>query len=337
MIHIFFTAANAVLPIVLLIALGWYLRLVGFLSEDFVRVGNKLVFRVCLPCMLFVNVYDIHMLTEVRADVVAYGCAAVLVIFALGLLSAPLVTPFPERRGVFLQCTFRSNFAIIGMSLASALAGDSALAVTAVLSAFTIPLFNILAVVSLSLYIRGDGTDRRRLSSVVKAVVRNPLIIGVVLGLLCLALRALQVSLWGSAVLSLREDLPFLYTALRNLKSIASPLALLVMGGQFRFSSVRGLFREIAASTLFRLILAPLIGLGGAVLLSRLGILSFGASEYAALIALFASPVAVSSGVMAGEMGSDEQLGTQLVIWTSLLSVFSVFFLVCVMMYLGLF
>lgn len=85
--HIFATAFNAVLPILLLILLGYFLKKRKFLSEDFLKIGNKLVFRVCLPAMLFINVYDIDSFTSIRWDMVVYCMAAVLGIFVLGLVT----------------------------------------------------------------------------------------------------------------------------------------------------------------------------------------------------------------------------------------------------------
>ena len=77
--HILFTAVNAVFPILLLILLGYFLKRKGFLSSDFLAVGNKLVFRICLPCSLFVNVYEIAGIDAMRWDVIGYALAMVLV------------------------------------------------------------------------------------------------------------------------------------------------------------------------------------------------------------------------------------------------------------------
>ena len=331
---ILFTAVNAVAPVVLLILLGYLLRQSGFLSGDFVKTGNRLVFNVCLPCMLFINVYNIESFAAINWPFVLYCAAVILLIFALGFVTAVLLTKRPERRGVIWQCSFRSNFAIIGLSLAGALGGDEAEAVAAIVSSFAVPLLNIISVVSLSVFAKeGEKSDFRK---ILKNIAKNPLIISVVLGLLCLCIRELQVAKLGAAVFTLKEQCKFLYTAVNNLKSVASPFALLVLGGQFTFSAVKGLLKEIAAGTLWRILLAPLIGIGGAVLLGGMGVLSCGANEYPALIAMFGSPAAVSSAVMASSMGADEQLATQLVVWTSLFSVITVFAEVCILMAAGL-
>ena len=331
------TAVNAVAPVVLLILLGYLLKQSGFLSADFVKTGNKLVFNVCLPCMLFINVYDIDGFSSINWDIIVYCVAMLLVIFTLGFFTSVLATKVPERRGVIWQCTFRSNFAIIGLSLAGALGGEEAMAVAAIVSSFTVPLFNILAVIALSLFVKTGGDKKRDIRNILRNIVKNPLIIAVVLGLLCLVIREVQSAYFGAPVFTLKQQGKLLYTTLNNLKAIASPFALLVLGGQFAFSAVRGLLKEIAAGTLWRIVLAPLLGIGGAVLLSRsFGILSCGVNEYPALVAMFGSPVAVSSAVMAGSMGGDEQLATQLVVWTSLLSILTIFAQVCILMSTGL-
>lgn len=333
---ILITAVNAVAPVVLVILLGYLLKQGGFLSREFVKTGNKLVFNVCLPCMLFINVYDIDGFSSINWDIVLYCTAMLLVIFTLGFFAAVLTTDVPQRRGVIWQCTFRSNFAIIGLSLAGALGGEQAMAVAAIVSSFTVPLFNILAVIALSMFVDHGGGKKTDVREILRNIVKNPLIISVALGLACLGIRELQTALWGSAVFTLKQQGKFLYTTLNNLKAIASPFALLVLGGQFTFSAVRGLLKEICVGTLWRIVIAPVLGIGGAILLGSTGLLCCGVNEYPALIAMFGSPVAVSSAVMAGSMGGDEQLATQLVVWTSLFSILTIFGQVCVLMSIGL-
>ena len=337
--HILFTAVNAVAPIILLILLGYLLRQKGFISESFVKTGNKLVFKVCLPCMLFINVYSIESFAAIRWDIVGYAIAVIFLIFVLGLATCIVTTDDAKQRGVIWQCTFRSNFAIIGLTLAGALGGSEATGVAAVVSAFSIPVFNILGVIALSVFLNksGNGSKLQNLKNIILNIVKNPLIIGVTLGLVCLGIRSLQAEMFGEVVFALNKQTKFLYTAVNNLKSIASPLALIALGGQFEFSAVKGMLKEIVVGTAWRIVIAPLLGIGGAVVLSKYtNLLSCGVNEYPALIALFGSPVAVSSAVMAGSMGNDEQLATQLVVWTSICSIVTIFLLVCILMAAGL-
>ena len=335
LLHILETAVNAILPIVLLFLLGYFLRQKGLLTTNFTEVGNRLGFQVCLPCMLFVNVYNIESFALVQWDIAIYSIVMGCVLFLLGIGVAQTATKVPQRKGCILQCVFRSNVAVVGLPLATALGGETAAAVCAISTAFTLPVFNTLAVLALTLFV-GDPT-RIDIKRILKNIAKNPLIQGIALGLVCLVIRSVQLEIFGSVVFSLKEDLTFLYTALNYIKVIASPFALLILGAQFDFSATGEMLREIVTGTVCRVLIAPSLVLGLAWLLSTYtDILHCGVNEYPALIGLFGSPVAVSSSIMAAQMGNDEQLATQLVVWTSIASIVSMFLTVFILMFTGL-
>ena len=319
LVSIFSTGMNSIFPIMLLILFGFALRQKGFLSDEFVRIGNMLSFQYLLPIKMFLNAYKIEKFSHIPWRLVLFSLVMMVVIFALGCFTAPLATKDPRRKGVLLQGTFCSNTAIIGISLAGIL-----------------PLMNILAVVSLSMFIRREG-KRKSLKQLLRDVVTNPLIVGIVLGFGCVLIRNLEEKCFGSVAFSLRENLPFVYSALSQLSSIASPFALVVLGGQFNFSAAGNMHREIIVGTVWRNVIAPIIALGSAYLLStHTGLLTCTPADYPALIALFATPVAVSSAVMASQMGGDGQLATQLVVWTSVASVVTMFAIICIVIWAGL-
>lgn len=330
---VFFTAANAVLPILLLILLGYILKNIHWLNDDFIKIGNKLVFNVFLPVMLFVNVYNIEGLSSIQWDIVIYSCLVICLLFVIGYFVAIFTTKVPERRGVLMQSLYRSNYAIIGLPLAGALGGEQALAVTSILSAFAIPFFTLFSVISLTMFLHGQKQEKKGL---LKEILLNPMLLGVGAGLVALGIRQFQNSVFGEVVFSLKIHTKFLFTVLDNLRGLTSPFALLIMGAQFEFSAVKSMFKEIAVGTIGRIVLAPLIGIGLAFLLSKAGIISCGPNEYPALIALFGSPMAVSGAVMAIQMKNDEQLSTQLVVWPSLFSILTIFLTVCILMPAGL-
>lgn len=335
-VEILLTALNAVMPVVLLILLGYVLRQKNFLTDDFIRVGNKVVFRIALPCTLFVNVYGIADASRIPWDTVLYCGAALTVLFLLSMAVAVLTTRIPQRRGVIWQCCFRSNFAIIGLTMAESLGGSEAAAVAAVVSALAVPLFNIFGVIALEVFVEDDQGKRHSPGRILLDILKNPLIIAVLAGLLCILARAVQQSLWGEVVFSLSRDTKFLYSAAGSLKALATPLALLVMGGQFRFSMMGGMLKEITVASVFRVVIAPLLGLGGAIVLDRFtGLVHCTQQTVPAMLCLFGAPVAVSSAIMAGQMHNDEQLATQLVVWTSVASMFTVFGFSCALMAMG--
>lgn len=335
MLSIFMFAANAVLPIVAVIFLGFVLRNTGFLGEKFFSDANRLMFKVALPAMLFYNIYNIESISDINVSTLLFGVAAVTVLFLLGLLYSVFFIKDPKQKGVVWQAAFRSNSALIGYQLSESLGGLAGLQCMSLLSAFTIAQFNVFAVIALSVFSGKGKTDWKK---VFTGIVKNPLIIAIFCGLCVLGVRVLiPVNADGEKVFMLQTAFPFLYTALKQVAGIASPIAFLVLGGQFSFKAIRGMLMQIVSGTLLRVVAAPLLTIGAAVLLSaHTDVFSFTAAEYAAFVALFGSPVAVSSAVMAKEMDNDEQLAGQLVVWSSLLSIFTIFITVCVLRYAGL-
>ncbi|MBQ0010786.1 MAG: AEC family transporter, partial [Ruminococcus sp.] len=145
----FLFALNAIMPIVLLIALGYLLKKAGLFGEEFLNKGNSFSFRVLIPAMLFCNIYDLDDLGEINGKAVLFAVAAILLTFFLGCALVLPVTKDNGERGALVQSSFRSNNAVIGVPLSTALFGTQGAAAASVLSAFTIPLFNVFAVITL--------------------------------------------------------------------------------------------------------------------------------------------------------------------------------------------
>ncbi|MBD5527182.1 MAG: AEC family transporter [Lachnospiraceae bacterium] len=326
-------AVNSVLPVILLVALGYILKEKGFFSREFLKVANKTVFRVLLPVLLFTNLAELDSFSQLRWDAVLYVLAAIAILFGIGLLFARAV-PDRYQKGVLLQCVFRSNFALVGVPLAQLMAGEKGVQAVAILSAFTIPVFNVLSVISLSVYIQSESGAGGRIAKTMRGILHNPLIIGVLAGIVCVLLKPLVHCLPTGMTLFLGK-FTFVGTVLDYLAKASTPVALLVLGGQFEMSSIKDLKRQITLGVIGRLLFAPLIGIGGAALLQGLGFFRFDNGTYAALIALFGTPVAVASAIMAEEMGNDGQLAGQLVVWTTLLSAGVIFGSVLLMRALG--
>ncbi len=326
----FIFAANAVLPIVLLIVLGYVLKRIGLLSAQFLDVGNKLTFRVLLPAMLFYNVYNIGSLKDINVAFVLYGIGAVVVIFFLAIAVTCAFTKDSAKRGSLIQAMFRSNYAIIGIPLATSLFGDKGAAAAGVMSAFCVPLFNMLGVIALSIFNGSGKKEKVRVGRILLGIVKNPLIIGTVAGIAVLGIRELFV-MWG--VDFCISDITFLYKSLENVKSICTPFALIVLGGRFEFSAVSRLWKEIVFGTAIRTVAVPVLGLGGAYFL----IPGLKGEHFATYMGVFATPVAVASAIMANEMGADGELAGQLVVWTSLVSTVTIFIYVTIFRAIGIF
>ena len=325
----FVFAVNAVAPIILTVAVGYVLKKIGLMNASLAKSVNKLVFHVFLPVMLFLNIYKIHDITQIELGYVGYVMIMLLAIFLIALPISMLTTKQSERRGVLWQAMFRSNFALIGIPLAVSLFGEQGGIVASLLSAATVPALNILAVISLSVFRKDDG--RVGIKNILLDIIKNPLIEGVFLGIVFLCVKALFVRYGIEFRLS---DIKPVYTVLGYLSSLATPLALLCLGAQFEFSAVKELRKEIFVGTLVRTAIVPILGIGTAVLLFRS---SFSGAHFAAFIAIFATPVSVSSVPMTQEMGGDATLAGQFVVWTTVISAFTIFTVSFLLKAIGIF
>lgn len=320
---------NAILPILLPIFLGYFLKRIKFFSEDFLVQANKLVFKVLIPVLLFSNLYMAD-LSTIDWKFVGFSIAAILVLFGIGMIIV-LFIPDRKQKGVILQASFRSNYAIIGIPLASMLGGEAASAAAAVIAAVSVPLFNILAVISLTIYDHEEG-HKVSIKDILYKIITNPLIIGVFCGLAFCGLGIL-IGLSGWSLNDfLNNTLTFVPKTIKNIGGIATPLALIVLGGRFEFKAVKALWKQLTISVTLRLVITPLVFL---VVAYFLGFKS--PTEFAILIALFATPIAVSSAPMAAQMGQDEELAGQIVVWTSALSAFTLFIIIFICSSIGIF
>ena len=307
-------AINATAPIVLMVVVGYFLKKLGLLEASVGKALNKLVFRVFLPAMLFLNMYKIESLADIDFTFVWYTMGATLLLFAVAIPTVSLMTKENPKRGALLQSVFRANYALVGIPLATSLFGERGSMMATVLSAFIVPLFNMLAVLGLCIFSPDKKPSVKR---VLVGIVKNPLIQSIAAGFVALGIRAIFVRLGISFRLT---DIQPVYKTLNNLSSVATPLALLVLGAQFELSAIPELKKYIAFGVAVRNFLVPLLGIGAAYLFG-----CFEGAHFATFVAVFCTPVAVSSVPMAQEMDADVSLAGQLVIWSTVFSAISIF------------
>jgi predicted permease len=322
----FLFAINAVLPIILMVAIGYSAKRAGLINSAVAKAVNKIVFRLLLPCMLFLNVYKIDSVMSIDLGYVGFAVIATLLTFAVSIPLCLLVTKQNAQRGAILQATFRSNFALIGIPLATSLFGEEGGMIATLWSAFCIPLFNVLAVVSLTVF----GNDQKiNLRKMLLGILKNPLIQSIALGGICLLIR----SAFETHDIAFRlTDLTPVYSVLEQFSRTATPIALLMLGAEFELSAVPSLKRQIAFGTAMRVLIVPAAALSVAYLIG-----GFRGAHFAAFVALFGSPVAVSSVPMAQEMGADSALAGQLVVWTTVTSTVTIFLFSFILKAIGVF
>ncbi len=294
------------------------------MDEGFCRKCNTFCFKTFLPLMIFMNVYNSDLESAVQPGAFLFAAAAVLVIFAAAFLIIPRIVrkgsvdsagspvSAASRQAVLIQCIFRSNFVIFGYQVVANVYGAGEAAVASVMAAIVVPLYNVLAVITLEYF----TNSKNGLRPVILGIIKNPLIIG--------AVAALLFKLSG---LTLPAPL---YTGLSDMAGMATPLALVVLGGTFHFDALRRNAGALAIGTLGKIVVAPL------VMVPIAAALGFRDANLLSLVIVFASPAAVNSYTMAAAYGHDPELAGQLVVVTSVLSMVSVFGWIFLLRTLGL-
>lgn len=320
---------NAVAPIILIIFIGWVMQKVRLVPESFFIYANEVAFNVAIPVYLFYSVYNIENISDINWGLVITAAVLVVIACIIAVIFFTFYTKDRGKRAVLIQCAFRSNYAIIGIPLAKAMGGEAALATAAVISAIGIPTFNILAVIVLSIYSYDNSGKKTSALSIFKSICKNPLIIGVGSALICLVLR-------GFVPFTIKEDIPFLYDTVKDFGAMASPLALIVLGGRFKVSAVKELANDIAWGVLWRLVIVPALCISAIIAVSHTSMLELTKADMPALIAFYGSPVAVSSAIMAESMNCHGELARQLVIWCNIASIATVFGMIVLFKSIGM-
>ena len=313
MLQNFIISLEAVAPMFLIMSIGIFLRRKNFMNETEVKKLNKLVFHVFFPCLMFRNIYGAEIEDAVDLKMIVYGVVMILLVYFTSMAVVVKIEPSNRSRGAMIQAIYRSNFVILGLPIAANLFGGEKLTTTAVAVTIVVPLFNVLAVVVLEIF-RGSKPDPVK---ILKGIARNPLIIGAVLGILTVVFQ-IQLP-------QLAEDV------IDQLKDVATPLALVTLGMSLNLKEMGAEKRNLIICVLGRLVIVPGIALTGAALLGIRGV------AFVTLLAVFASPCAVSSFTMAEQMDSDAELAANAVVCSSALASVTLFGWIFLFKTLGMF
>ena len=305
--------SNIVFPIFLVMLVGYLARRFGLMSEETTKGCNKLVFRIFLPVSLCRSIMRVDPDKNISPALLLFAMLGALAVFAVCMLVVPRFEKENSRRGVMIQGIFRSNYAIFGIPLTEALFPQGDGGVAAMMVVAVIPIFNVLAVITLEIF-RGGKFDLKR---IVLGVLKNPLIWGCLIGFIVMKAGIPVPSVINSTV--------------DRLASVASPLALFALGASLKPGKVAGNLKALALSVGGRLVAVPAVMLTAAYLLGWRGV------EFATLMIVFASPTAVSSFTMAEQMGGDPDLAAQQVVFTTVLSSVTIFAMIFLFKTWGLF
>lgn len=294
---------NATIPIFLMIVLGYFLKRIGWLKPDFADKLNGFVFKVSLPVLVFEDLAVVDIKT-------AWNGRFVLFCFLVTVISICIATGFSflvkdkSQQGEFIQASFRSSSALLGIAFIENIYGSSVMGPLMIIG--SVPLYNIFAVIVLSLLSpenRGKRLEKEIIKKTLKGVITNPIILGIVIGLLWSALKIPMPKIMGSTV--------------SKIGATAMPMGLMSMGGSFEFKKALDSGKAAVLATVIKL-----VGLG-AIFVPIAIALGLRNEEMVAVLVMLCSATTVSCYVMAKNMGHEGTLSAATVTLTTLLAAFT--------------
>lgn len=292
---------NATIPIFLMMLLGMLFRKLGWMDEVFAAKMNKFVFLVPLPVLLFEQLatVDFSEVWDIKFIIFCF------VVTAISITISTLISLLWKDRsikGEFIQATYRSSAALLGITFIQNIYGTAGMAPLMIIG--SVPLYNIMAVVVLSVFKPGNNSfDKALVKKTLKGIATNPIIIGIVAGFVWSALKLPMPTI--------------LHKVVSNVGTTATPMGLMSMGATFELRK--------ATSKMKPTIVAVFMKLVGfcAVFLPVAAVLGFRNEELIAILVMLGSATTVSSFVMARNMGHEGTLSSGVIMMTTLLSAFT--------------
>ena len=307
---------NVIAPVFFLMVLGYFLVNYTSLADGkLTKQANAIVFKIFLPCMLFYNVYQSDIGSEIhsRIRLCIWAAGGLLILFVLLCLIVPRIVTQENQQGVVIQVIFRSNYVIFGVAVVQNMYGPKSTTTAAILSAILVPMYNFLAVVVLSIFGEKRENDWKK---IILDIIKNPLIISSVLGII--------FSLLGIRLPTAVD------TTVQDLAKLSTPIAFMILGGDLDFSKVKGNLKTAFVVLTIKLVILPLI------MIPMVVMMGYRDADLLSGVLAYQTPVAVSSYIMAQQAGADGQLAGQLVVFSSVLSIFTLFVTIFILRTMGL-
>ena len=307
---------NSTIPVFLVMVLGYILNQRGFFSESFLKISDKLVFKVTLPVMLFMDMWSINLYSDFDVRYVLFCAGATIISFVVIWILAKIFIKDKKVIGEFVQASYRSSAAILGEAYIINIYGDAGMVPLMMIG--SVPLFNVFAVLVLTL----ESPEKvsaseagKRIKTAIINIIKNPIIDGIAIGLIASALK-----------LQLPAMVQKTFT---SISSLTTPLALLAIGASFEFSKMRSKIGLTSIASAIKLIVLPAVFLPVAV---KMG---FTDQKLIALMIMLGACSTPTCYVMAKNMGHDGSLTSSTVVSTTLLSTITLTFWIFIFRTMG--
>lgn len=314
----FIYSVNVTFPIFLVMVIGYILRQIGMLNENFVTVANRFNFKVTLPFMLFRHISSVDIRAVFDVKYVLFCAVVSTVSFWLIWGGTKLFLKEQSMRGAFVQASFRSSAAVMGLAFIQNIYGTSAMGPLMIVGA--VPLYNIFSVIVLTF--EGEQSEKidkkQKIKEACINIAKNPIILGILTGLVAALLRV---------------DFPVVIDkTINNVAQMATPLALITIGAGFEGRKALAKIKPTIAASMIKLVIQPLIFLPVAAWMGFTG------EKMIAILIMLASPTTPSCYIMAKNMKNDGTLTASVIVMTTLLAAFTLtgwIFLLKTMGYIG--
>lgn len=311
----FIFSLNATVPIFAIMVLGYILHRIGFITDEFANVANKFVFRVCLPCMLFLDLKNTDIRHNFDGSYIGF-CAGVTIVSVLTIWGlSKIFLKDKTQVGAFVQASYRSSAAILGIAFIQNIYGNSGMGPLMIIGA--VPLYNVFAVLILTVESNDVSiqNSKGRIKTTILNIIKNPIIIGIVLGILASGIQLKLPQMMEKTI--------------QNLGIMASPLALIAIGAGFEGRKALAKMKPTLAATFIKLV-------GLAMLVLPVAIhLGFRDQKLLALLIMLASPSTPTAYIMAKNMHGDETLSSSIIVLTTVLSSVTLTGWIFLLRYLG--
>ena len=288
-----------VLPVFLVIGLGFGLKSTGLVNAEFIFNLNRFIYFIALPALLFYKIATADFFVSFNGTLLAGLIVSVLSIFIVSYGYGSLRGYRPSVHGAFCQGAFRGNLAYIGLAIVNNAYGEQGFAVAGILLGFLVPLFNFLSVLALLLPQLRDSFSMRT-SFLVKQIVYNPLILASFAGII-----------WSFLALPMPEVVD---RAFGIVTGMSLPLALIAIGASFSFRELRGDLAVAAISSCLKIVIMPT--LAGTILI----LLGVRGMDLAIGVLLAGTPTATAAYIMAQQLQSDAELSGAIIMITTFCS-----------------
>ncbi|MDO5776376.1 MAG: AEC family transporter [Eubacteriales bacterium] len=292
---------NATIPLFLTMVLGLLFRKMKLFNDSFLDGMNSFVFKVALPAALFNDLAGEDFFKVWDIKFVLFCFVVTLICISVSIVLAKCMK-LGDETGEFAQASYRSSAGIMGIAFMENIYGNAGMAPLMIAAA--VPLYNVMAVVILSIFKPNGGRlSKDTLIKTLKGIVTNPIILGIIIGMLWSILKLPRPGIMMKTV--------------KYLANVSTPLGLMAVGASFEIGSVMGRLKPALIASGCKLVIWCAVFIPAAVMLG------FTHEKLLAILVMLGSPTTVSCFIMAKNMGHKGTLTTNAVMITTLLSAFT--------------